>query len=247
MQLLQQRNFLTGYFVAGFPSFEESIQSIKKAVENGLDAVEIGIPSQDPFLEGEVIKRAHKRTISHFHSEEQYIPFLKALRVEINVPIWIMGYAVDIVYTNLYKALCGEQLADGFIIPDLTSLEVKDLKKETNLIPVINEDMDEEQLREAVSGCDIVYCQIYNGKTGSEIKSLTTLPNFCRRVRGLTNATLMAGFGVKTSQVVEEVFQTGFDGVVVGSEIVRIIETGNSSALVDFIQELAICKGKGKV
>ncbi|MCL6574090.1 MAG: tryptophan synthase subunit alpha [Bacillus sp. (in: Bacteria)] len=245
----QHQHFLTGYFVGGDPSFEESIKNIKCAVDKGLDAIEIGIPSSDPFLEGEVIKRAHKRTIDHFNCEAHYVAFLKALRAEISVPIWIMGYTADIVHSNLYKVLSKDNLTDGFIIPDITVLDASTLKKELHhvgnqFIPVVNEGMNNEVIMEAVDGCKIVYCQIYKGKTGSAIKSLTTLPSFFQRVRSLTDATLMAGFGVKNAQVARQVLDAGFNGVVVGSEIVRLLEEDRTS-LGDFIQDLASCKGNG--
>jgi tryptophan synthase alpha chain len=242
----KKQNFITGYFVGGDPDVTKSIQLIKEAVASGLDAVEIGIPSKKPFLEGEVIKRAHKRSIQHFLEDKQYVYFLQALRAEIFVPIWIMGYAEDIIYTGLYKKLIKEKCLDGLIIPNLLLFELVELKKElantgVQVIPVINNGMSDTRLKAAVENSNIVYCQIYQGKTGSEIKDLTTLPQFHEKIRKFTNAALMAGFGVKTPILAKRVFEAGFDGVVVGSEIVRIIEE-NAKELSPFIESLSAVK-----
>jgi tryptophan synthase alpha chain len=242
----EKQHFITGYFVGGDPNITSSVQLIKEAVASGLDVVELGIPSKNPFLEGEVIKRAHERSIQHFCEYDDYLSFLQVLRREISVPIWIMGYAEDIIHTKLYKKLVDEKYMDGLIIPNLSLMEGNALKRElantgVQVIPVVNNEMNDSYLSEVLENCNFVYCQIYQGKTGSEIKDFTTLPLFQEKIRKLTNAALMAGFGIKTPIIAKQVLQAGFDGVVVGSEIVRIIEE-NSKVLSSFIESLVAAK-----
>ncbi|WP_174727535.1 tryptophan synthase subunit alpha [Mesobacillus harenae] len=244
---LHHESFITGYFVGGDPCVEDSIQFIKEAADSGLDAIEIGIPSSNPYLEGEVIKRAHARTYSSFHHEKQYLEFLERLRNEIDIPIWIMGYYHDLIETNLYKTLADSMLIDGFIIPDLPPVEGVRIKAELKnegiiVIPVVNNGMKEEDLQLAVKDTSIIYCQIYRGKTGEDITDFQELPAFNKKLRSLTDAVLMAGFGIKSSETAEKVIKSGFDGIVVGSEIVRIVEKNNKNILIDFVRELSLVK-----
>ncbi|WP_240035165.1 tryptophan synthase subunit alpha [Neobacillus notoginsengisoli] len=245
----QKQTFLAGYFVAGDPGVTESIQYMKAAVREGLDVIEVGIPSGNPFLEGEVISRAHGRIISDFETEQDTLDFLAALRKEVEVPIWIMGYSNDVVKSGLYKDIFAQNLADCFIIPDLPLQEALELKRELpgRLIPVINDGMADTEITQYVDGCPVVYCQIYRGKTGSVIPDFSSLPTFRARMRKITDAALMAGFGIKSARDVGQVLGAGFDGVVVGSQIVRLIEKNNQTSYNAFIRVLASMKETGKI
>jgi tryptophan synthase alpha chain len=242
-----KQSFLTGYFVGGDPDLGSSLTYIKEAVANGVDAVEVGIPSKNPYLEGEVIKRSHARAYPNFHEKDQILPFFKRLRLEINVPIWIMGYYEDVIKSGLYIDLSIYQIIDGFIIPDLPLDEVIGLRKELNkfnvsVIPVINNSMEDSELEVALEGADLVYCQIHQGKTGTNITNLNELPHFYQKIRSQTEAALMAGFGVKNALLAEQVWDCGFEGVVVGSEIVRMVEMQDKEQFVQFIQGLSSAK-----
>ncbi|MFC0416431.1 tryptophan synthase subunit alpha [Cytobacillus solani] len=239
--------FLTGYFVGGDPDVGSALAYIKQAVANGVDAVEVGIPSENPYLEGEVIKRSHARAYSNFHKKDQILPFFKRLRLEINVPIWVMGYYEDVIKSGLYIDLSIYQIIDGLIIPDLPLDEVIGLRKELNkfnvsVIPVINNGMEDCELEIALKGADLVYCQIHQGKTGTNITNLNELPQFYHKIRSQTEAALMAGFGVKNALLAEQVWNCGFEGVVVGSEIVRMVEMQDKEQFVHFIQGLSSAK-----
>jgi tryptophan synthase alpha chain len=243
----KQQTFLTGYFVGGDPDFDTSITYITEAVRNGIDAVEVGIPSMNPYLEGDVITRAHSRAYPDFHETAQISSFLQKLKGQIEVPIWAMGYNQDVIQSGLYKELAAKRLVDGFIIPDLPLHKALALRKElsryhVSVIPVINNGMSDSELGIALQDADLVYCQIYQGKTGTNIANLNELPSFYRRIRSLTDAVLMAGFGVKSAALAEQVWNCGFEGVVVGSEIVRLVETQDQNKITTFIQELSKAK-----
>ncbi|MBU8906133.1 tryptophan synthase subunit alpha [Desertibacillus haloalkaliphilus] len=238
-----RKKFLTGYFIAGDPSFEESVRLIKQGVDAGLDVVEVGIPSKSPFLDGDVIQKAQERTRKHFYKKSQYIALLQRLRQEVHVPIWVMGYSSDVVCENLYIDLAEEGLADAFIIPDLSKERLKAVREKleryrVQVIPVVNKEMNDEDLSFVSQGSDIIYCQLYAGKTGEDVDSLDFLPQLEKKMRKVTNGALMAGFGIKTPRRVQEVIGYGFDGVVVGSEIVRHIEQKQTKTLVRFIRSL---------
>ncbi|HEY4553488.1 MAG TPA: tryptophan synthase subunit alpha, partial [Bacillaceae bacterium] len=221
--------FLTGYFVGGDPTPEETVKYIKEAVKAGMDAVEIGIPSPNPFMDGDIIKRSHARTFPHFQEIGQIKELLRNLKAEVPVPIWIMGYHTDIIESGLYEAFLDEKLMDGLIVPDFPIDEMLTLRRElkghgVSVIPVINNDMRDAELEVAVAEADLIYCQLYKGKTGSATPDAGSMPIFYEKIRGFTDAVLMAGFGVKNFPLAKEVIESGFQGVIVGSGIVGIVE-----------------------
>lgn len=239
--------FLTGYFVSGHPNQEQCIELITSSVEAGLDAVEIGIPSEDPFLDGEVIKRAHQKVLPYYQKFEEHLSFIKELRKKISTPIWVMGYYKDLMKDELYRRLAEEKLIDGYIIPDLKRKDLVPLQEElkyfsTALIPVVNDSMSDEELSHFADKKELLYCALYSGKTGKSISNFSNLPSFHQRVRNLTNAKLMGGFGIKNKELVQQVYDAGYDGAVVGSEIVRLVEEGTKEELLSFIRELASSK-----
>lgn len=239
--------FLTGYFVCGHPTFEKSIELIEASVNAGIDAIEIGIPSNDPYLDGEIIRKAHAHVYDDFNNPNDYIHFLNELRKKVSVPIWIMGYYEDLIKDDLYIKLSKSNTINGFIIPDLSVQNCDAMKKMLHelgveLIPVINHDMSDDTITQYTKDSTITYCQLYKGKTGKAIDSFGNLSAFHQRVRKLTDARLMGGFGIKNAHLTKQVYQSGYDGAVVGSKIVELLDKGNRKELVSFVKELASAK-----
>jgi len=54
----QKQGSLVGYFPAGYPSVEQSVQALVAMANNGCNILEIGVPYSDPVMDGPVIQRA---------------------------------------------------------------------------------------------------------------------------------------------------------------------------------------------
>ena len=52
------RGVVIGYLPLGFPTLATSVEAAKVLIEEGFDAVELGIPYSDPVMDGPVIARA---------------------------------------------------------------------------------------------------------------------------------------------------------------------------------------------
>ena len=52
------RAALIGYYPAGFPTLEGSVEAVRTMVANGCDVVEVGIPYSDPMMDGPTIQAA---------------------------------------------------------------------------------------------------------------------------------------------------------------------------------------------
>ncbi len=241
--------FITAYLVGGYPTKEKSIEIMQKAVRSGLNAIEIGFPSSNPFLDGDMIQRAHKQIYDDFSSLDDFIDYLHDVRAAISIPIWIMGYTNDLFHEDAYLKLANSTYIDGFIIPDLKIAQTAVVQQHlnqtaVNVIPVINNEMTDEDIHRLAENKEVIYCQLYAGKTGHELTITENLPEFYKRMRKITDAKLMAGFGIKNQDIAEKIFEVGYDGIVVGSEFVRLVATENEAALHQFIDELVQSKKK---
>ena len=112
------------------------------------------------------------------------------------------------------------------------------------MIPVVNSEMSDEEITMLGQNKKVMYCQLYAGKTGHPLTNTDHLPDFYQRMRNITTAKLMAGFGIKKPDIAGKIFEVGYDGIVVGSEFVRLIHDTDKQTLYEFINDLANAKKK---
>ena len=112
----QQEALLIGYLIAGDPNAAQSLKIIENAMLAGLDILELGIPSKNPYLDGPIIQSGHARVDQNL--AQWFIPFCRKLRRHLRKPIWIMSYKADLFQSNLYEQLVSERLIDALLVPD---------------------------------------------------------------------------------------------------------------------------------
>jgi len=238
---------LIGYLVAGDPSIEESFEMIQASAQAGIDIIELGVPSPDPFVDGAVIQRAHKRSLDAGASpSEGLFGLWSRVRREVARPIWAMGYKQQLVEEGLYRRLAEEKLIDALVLPDCTLEEQIRLQEEVapagiDVIRFINSAMDEEEIRRVCDGATVIYAQSYSGTTGDPMASVQGLAELCDRIRPhLPDGLLVAGFGLRSPDRVGKAVQSGFDGAVVGSVLVRCCENREKDYLYRLVAEMKL-------
>lgn len=238
---------LIGYLVAGDPSLGESLEMIQASAQAGIDIIELGVPSQDPFVDGQVIQRAHKRALSAGAApSEGLLQLWRGIRREVARPVWAMGYKSELVEEGLYRVLAEERLIDALVLPDCSLEEQIRLQGEVgafgiDVIRFINSAMDEAEIRQVCEGATIIYAQSYAGATGDPMASVQGLAELCARIRPhLPEGMIVAGFGLRTPALVGQAVQGGFDGAVVGSVLVRCCENREKDYLYRLVAEMKL-------
>ena len=115
------------FITCGDPDLETTKQCVFKAVENGADLIELGIPFSDPTAEGPVIQEANERALKGGVTTEKVFGLVRELRSTVSIPMVFMTYA-NVVFSygsEKFIRTCAETGIDGIIIPDLP-LEEKD-------------------------------------------------------------------------------------------------------------------------
>lgn len=217
-----EKHGFVGYLVAGYPDRAESLALARSLCEAGLDILEIGFPARDPSFDGEVIRHAQEH-IDHALAAD--LTYWRELRKEVSAPLWVMGYHADLVPSGACFALAKERLYDVLVVPDMSNRERVALAETlapygVDVMGFIHPMSDEAELAECFGKLPLIYQQLYCGPTGEANDSQDYLP-LLNRARAACDAKVFAGFGITTPERARELLHSGFDGVIVGSAIMK--------------------------
>jgi tryptophan synthase alpha chain len=236
-----QEALLIGYLIAGDTTPEKSLKLIENAVLAGLDILELGIPSKNPYLDGPIIQAGHARVNQNL--DHWLLPFWKEVRQRIQIPIWAMSYQADLFQSDIYEQLVTNRLIDALLVPDCSpeereqlAIEIKDYG--VDVVQFVQPNMSDQEINNISRHAPILYAQTHTGATGTSSSTLNNLPAFYERIKGQTSALTVAGFGIKTPENVRTVIESHFDGVVVGSALVECCIEDRQDKLYERIAEM---------
>ena len=92
-KLFQQKdkNILSIYFTAGFPTLNNTLEIIEYLDASEVDMIEIGMPFSDPLADGLTIQQANTIALQNGMSIKILLQQLKELRTISTKPILLMG------------------------------------------------------------------------------------------------------------------------------------------------------------
>jgi tryptophan synthase alpha chain len=232
------KKFIIGYFLAGYPDQERFFEVLDIVEKNAVDICEIGFPSKDPYADGKVIADTHAKVA---FDKAIDITYWKKIREGTRKPIWVMAYYEDFIATRIYRSFAEEGVCDGIVIPN-TDLETRvALQKELapfgiDVIGFASPSMDELDLSKALESSALVYEQLYVGQTGMAQEKEIYHP-MLEYTKKYPQVICFAGFGINSYEKVSKVFQEGFHGAAIGTELVNRINISMNS-LEKFLREL---------
>ncbi|MDR1899267.1 MAG: tryptophan synthase subunit alpha [Treponema sp.] len=226
------RGILAGYFLAGYPDIPASIALMKKSASD-VDIFEIGYPSEDPFLDGDIIRQAHRKALKKGTPD---IAYWKELRSVLDKPLWIMAYGDTFVHNGLYRTFAEQKLADSLVLPDCTDQERFELQEELSAFGVevvgfANSETPPEQFDTILSKHKTIYFQLYLGKTGSTGEEEQDPLAYINAVKARPGVKLLAGFGINSAEKSRSLIDLGFDGVVIGTALLKALNESEESML----------------
>lgn len=232
------KKLLVGYLLAGYPQKESFLKLITNCEAAGVDIFEIGFPSADPSNDGKIIQEAHHMVDDSVCNDANY---WMAIRSAVTKPIWVMAYKDDLIDTGFYRILAQKELIDALVIPDINLKERQKLSEElsvygVDIVGFVNPEMQNADLEECFSNTALIYQQLYSGPTGLPVVSddYTRILNKARKYK---NIKVFAGFGISTPQRVNQLLKSGFDGVIVGTAMIKKLNDSEQELLA-FIKEL---------
>ena len=219
------------YVCAGDPTPEFTKKLIKTLIENGAGGIEFGIPFSDPIADGETIREAISRALKNGMTPKKAFKLIKELREDgIKTQISIMTYLNIILAMNpdIFLEHAHDVGCDGLILPDLPYDESEFLrssckKKNISLIHFLTPEINDERLQEITNHADgFLYVVSVIGVTGARNEISNQGVSLLQRAKKITRVPLTIGFGVATPLHAQEYYRAGANGVIIGSQIVKI-------------------------
>lgn len=225
-----------GFLTGGDPTIEKTEEYILRMVEAGCDLIEIGIPFSDPIAEGPVIQAANLRALSAGTTTDKLFDMVRNVRKKTNVPIVFLTYLNPIFKYGCDKfcAKCKETGINGLVVPDMPFEEKGEVKEYTaryglDIVSLIAPTSEERIKLIAKEAEGFIYVVSSLGVTGMRSEIKTDLNAIISAIKETTDIPAAVGFGINTTKQAAKISKTA-DGVIVGSAIVKLIETYGEDA-----------------
>jgi tryptophan synthase alpha chain len=224
---------LVPFITAGDPDLDVTRSLVLAAADAGADLIELGVPFSDPTADGPIIQRAGQRAIRRGTSLRQVLEMVGELRRGgLEMPIILFGYYNPIFHYG--PARLSEDAAragvDGLLVVDLPPEEADELWKPAraaglDVIFLLAPTSDEARVRAVLrKASGFLYYVSMTGLTGSKAIDSADVQRMVEDLRRSCRLPIGVGFGITTPGEAAAVAAYA-DAVVVGSAIVRLIES----------------------
>ncbi|GAA1867321.1 tryptophan synthase subunit alpha [Brevibacterium marinum] len=240
-----RKSALIGYLPVGFPTVEGSIEAMVELVKSGVDIVEVGMPYSDPGMDGPVIQRAAEAGLDAGVRTKDVLTAVSAVAeaggTAVVMSYWnlVLQYGVSAFARDLDSAGGG-----GIITPDLIPDEAADWMSasdeyDLDRIFLAAPSSTPERIATIVDASrGFVYAASTMGVTGVRSEVDDHARDLVSRLKEGGAAHACVGLGVSTREQAAEVAEYA-DGVIVGSALVRALDSGGVSAIANLAAELA--------
>ncbi|GLB59443.1 tryptophan synthase subunit alpha [Cytobacillus sp. NCCP-133] len=221
------------YIMAGDGGLDTLAEKITFLENAGATAIEIGIPFSDPVADGPVIQQAGIRALQSGTTLREVLAKIREIRPIVHIPLIFMTYMNPIMAYGIgnFIADASKSGVDGLILPDLPAEEEGIIatiaeRAGIEIVRLVTLTSPLERIQEiANKGKGFLYAVTVNGITGARKGFNEELGKHLQNVKNVSPIPVLAGFGISEPSHVEEMIQH-CDGVIVGSKIIELFESG---------------------
>jgi tryptophan synthase alpha chain len=226
---------IVAFITAGYPRREMFREHLTQ-IGNEADVVEIGVPFTDPMADGMTIQRSSREALRQGFSLRWLLGELAAMD-RPKAPLVLMSYLNPLLafgYDKLASAAAKVGVC-GFIIPDLPYDEGEDLRAALAphglaIIQMVTPVTQPERLKKLCAATQgFVYAVTMTGTTGRTAAVPGEITRYLDEVRAVSKLPVCAGFGIRSREQVEQL-HGHVAGVIVGSALVEVLESGQDAA-----------------
>lgn len=220
------------FITAGDPDLPWTGRLIKELSASGADLIEIGFPYSDPIADGPVIQASYTRALNKHIKLKDIFAEIGKVTPTVSTPLVAMvSYAL--IFRGGVESFVQSAAKAGFaglIVPDLPGDEAEafvSLVKQhgLDLIQLVAPTTPADRMHRIVKNATgFVYCIAVAGTTGVREALPTELSAMLTALREVTSLPLCVGFGISKAEQVAQLKGLA-DGIIVGSAIVRQMET----------------------
>lgn len=232
---------LVGYLPALYPDAEHYRALLASCAANGLQFIEIGIPSENAYLDGTIIRDALALAAANSQTRGQDIETLICDSVKAVEEAGLCG--IVMLYQETYQSIGPEQFAHLCKKAHIRAVLIANIEPQTrrtlhtllsgtdtavvNFIPYGTPEHEIAHIVEDTTA--FVYVQSMHGATGGTFTADDTLARQIERVKRIAaerNLPVALGFGISTPDTVRSAASLGPDAVIVGTACVSAAEHG---------------------
>lgn len=246
-KIFDNKKPLICYFMAGYPSVKDSIETAFTLIDAGADALEVGFPFSDPVADGVTIQVAHEKAVKDGITPSNVFEITRKIKeTHPSVPLIGMTYYNPIFKTGEKKfcEMAKENGIDGFIVPDLPPEEADGFKKVANslglsVIFLLAPTSDEGRIKlVSQMSDDFIYYVSLTGITGErEDLPWQELEEKIKTIRSITTKKIAVGFGVSKKEHSQRLSKVA-DGIIVGSAVVKLQGKSDFEGIKNLVREL---------
>lgn len=228
----KQRQILSIYFTAGFPTLNSTLEIVEHIEKGGADLIEIGIPFSDPVADGPTIQASNQKALENGMTLALLFDQLKGLRDKVSIPVVLMGYVNPILQFGV-EQFCKQCMAcgvDGVILPDLPIEvyieEYKSIFEKYGIknMLLITPQTSEERIRLIDENTDgFIYMVSSASTTGAKNSFGPEQSAYFNRINNMhLKAPTLVGFGISNHQTFMQASEYG-SGAIIGSAFIHAI------------------------
>lgn len=239
------RGVLVPYVTAGFPESSTTVPLMRAIADAGADVIELGIPFSDPLADGPTIQASSFRALQNGTTVPRVFEALRAFRETHDTAVVLFTYLNPVLrYGD--EAFCRDAVdagADGLLLTDLPAgsdpeLEGRISSSGLDLIRLLAPTTEVGRVA-AVSdqAAGFLYYISRTGVTGARSELPDDLVDRVREIRTGVGLPVAVGFGISTPEQARAVAEVA-DGVVVGSALIKVVESDGVDGAAEFIRGL---------
>jgi tryptophan synthase alpha chain len=226
------RKAFVAYLTGGDPSLTHTAFLILALERGGADLIELGVPFSDPIADGPVIQRASERALQAGTNLRGLLNVIRDVRKSSEIPILLFSYLNPVLRYGFDKLAkdAVEAGIDGVLLTDLCVEEAEEPVKKLraqglDTVFLVAPTSTQKRLElVAAHSSGFIYMVSRTGVTGEQQSLSEAVAPLAHQMRTLASLPLVVGFGIGTPAQVADAAKL-VDGVVVGSAIVRFIES----------------------
>lgn len=240
----QGQKIIVCYYPLCDTLLEDQVEWAGKYFENGTTVLEMGLPFEDPHLDGKTVQDSMSRALSKYTVEDAF-EVIRTLRATYEDKILqVMTYykIIDRMGIESFAKRCADCGADAVLCPDIPKEKFPEMDRVPSSYGLLNLRFSpyhlnaeaEEDLIKNAKG--YIFQQAVDGATGMQKTVSPQVGINARRLKELgINTPVLGGFGISNAQQAKEVCDMGTDGVIVGSAVITAIQNGKGE---EFIRSL---------
>ena len=224
---------LVAFYTAGDPDMDASKEIFAVIEKNGADIVEIGVPFSDPLADGPTIQASSHRSLKNGTTLKKIIRMVADIRKTSELPVVLMT-SFNPIFVYGQKEFVADAVkagVDGVIIPDLPHEEAEEFLAIADGLDMIfllapTSTPDRIQQIGKISKGFIYYISL-TGTTGTKESLSVGLEEKVSEIKNSVSLPVLVGFGISGPEQAAEAAKVS-DGVILGSAIVKLIETNSN-------------------